>query len=39
MVNHDAGTFTMWEANPTTDTKLVAIPADDTTSACTATTT
>ncbi|MCJ1247152.1 hypothetical protein MMC30_004364 [Trapelia coarctata] len=39
MVNHDAGTFTMWEANPTTDSKLVAATADNAASTCTATTT
>lgn len=34
MVDHDAATFTIWEANPTTDTKFIAITANDTADAC-----
>lgn len=37
MVDHDAATFTIWEANPTTGTEFIAITANDTADACTAT--
>ncbi|KAF2761322.1 hypothetical protein EJ05DRAFT_483703 [Pseudovirgaria hyperparasitica] len=34
LVNHEIGEFTLWEANPTTDTDLVSIPASQDDSLC-----
>ncbi|VUC26954.1 unnamed protein product [Clonostachys rosea] len=34
MVNHDAGTFTLWKANPTRTSKLVQVLGDDTFTGC-----
>lgn len=34
MVNHDAGTFTLWQANPTSKSRLVRVFDEETASQC-----